>query len=68
MRPDVLHPSILRELVEVLTELLSMILQSWQTGKVPVVSKCGTHLQEWPEGGFRGQQVSQTFLFTAHST
>lgn len=37
MRPDVVHPGMLRELIEVLTELLFIIYRRfWQTGKVPV--------------------------------
>ncbi|PKU28055.1 rna-directed dna polymerase from mobile element jockey-like [Limosa lapponica baueri] len=37
MGPDGIHPRVLRELAEVLTEPLSIIYQqSWQTGEVPV--------------------------------
>jgi len=37
MRPDGIHPRVLRELEEVLTEPLSIIYQqSWLTGLVPV--------------------------------
>lgn len=37
VRPDVIHSSTQRELVEVLTKLFSTTYhQSWQTGKVPV--------------------------------
>ncbi|KFW00845.1 hypothetical protein N327_12243, partial [Fulmarus glacialis] len=37
MGPDGIHPKVLRELVEVLTEPLSIIYQqSWLTGEVPV--------------------------------
>ena len=37
MRPDGIHPRVLRELAEVLAESLSIIYQqSWLTGEVPV--------------------------------
>ncbi|GAB0208743.1 mitochondrial enolase superfamily member 1 [Grus japonensis] len=37
MRPDGIHPRVLRELAEVLTKPLSIIYQqSWLTGEVPV--------------------------------
>ncbi|KFO94051.1 hypothetical protein N320_09524, partial [Buceros rhinoceros silvestris] len=37
VRPDGIHPKVLRELAEVLTKPLSIIYQqSWLTGKVPV--------------------------------
>ncbi|KAK4814043.1 hypothetical protein QYF61_006060 [Mycteria americana] len=37
LEPDEIHPRVLRELVEVLTKLLSILYQqSWLTGEVPV--------------------------------
>ncbi|GAB0177258.1 mitochondrial enolase superfamily member 1 [Grus japonensis] len=60
MGPDGIHPGVLRELAEVLTEPLSIIYQQpWLTGEV---SKCDTHLQEGPEGGPGELQACQSDL------
>lgn len=52
--PDMIHPRVLRELVEVLIEVLSIIYQqSWLSGEVPLAGHCDIHPQEEQEGGSR---------------
>lgn len=36
MRPDGIHPRVLKELSGVITRPLSMISESWESGEVPV--------------------------------
>lgn len=56
--PDVIHPSVLRELMKVLTEPLSIFYQqSWLAGEVPLTGHFDIHLQEEQEGGSTELQV-----------
>ncbi|PKU32675.1 rna-directed dna polymerase from mobile element jockey-like [Limosa lapponica baueri] len=65
MKPDEIHPRVLRELVEGLTEPLSIIYQqSWQTGEVPadwrLANVMAIHKKGWQDDPGKSRPVSLT--------